>query len=69
MQKAIIIQSQLSGNWSEATQELNDYLSKGWKVVTMSPMGAFGYSGNGAEFSSSHGQKSGFASLVLIQKD
>lgn len=73
MQKAIIIRGYwYSGEekWTDTTDELNKYLSDGWKVVTTSPMGAYGYSGNGNDYNyHMHADDSGFASLVIIKKD
>jgi hypothetical protein len=71
MQRAIIVRGYWSGaEWNDTTDELNKYLSDGWEVVTTSPMGAFGYSGNGNDYNSHmHADDNGFASLVIIKKD
>lgn len=71
MQKAVIVTGYWNkGNWGDTTETLNEYLSEGWKVVSSSPMGAYGYSGNGDDYNiHQHKADNGFASLVIIQKD
>lgn len=70
MQKAVVV----SGYWDEdegwidSSEELNEYLLQGYKVVSATPMGAYGY-GYGASLESSEAESDhGFASLVIIDK-
>lgn len=68
MQKAVIVTGSWSSNstWKDSTEELNKYLSDGWTVVSASPMGAYGYSAYGSNWSTNDSDH-GFASLVIIQ--
>ncbi len=49
--------------WWDNTDDLNEYLKKGWKVISTSPMGAFSHGGTHTALANN-----GFASLVILEK-
>lgn len=74
MQKSVIVTGHWNseGTWKDTTEKLNGYLLEGYKVVSATPMGAFGYgfgySANGWNNSETSESDHGFASLVIIEK-
>jgi hypothetical protein len=69
-QMAIIVNKQFNSRRDDTTNstnnlvELNSYLKDGWKVISSTPMGAYGY-GRGDYTTDVHG----FASLVILEKN
>lgn len=69
MQKAIVVTGYWcsDGKWTDSTEELNKFLAEGWKVVSTSPMGAYGYPAYGSDWFAKDSDH-GFATLVIIEK-
>ena len=77
IQKVIIV-SLIDQNNSErqnGLNEINQMLEDGWKVISTSPMGAYGYGYGGGMFYDEVGNDysvenhgTGFASLVILEK-
>ena len=61
MQKSLIVIGKWNGKgeWSDDTEELNNLFAQGYKFVSATPMGAFGYGESTFQ---------AFASLVVVEK-
>lgn len=73
MQKSLIVNGywDSEGEWEDSTDKLNEYLLNGYKVVSVSPMGAFGFGFHRSvniEKNYDDYSENGFASLVIIEK-
>jgi len=74
MQKVIMV-SQIDEEKHNGLNEVNQMLKEGWKVISTSPMGAYGYGYGGGIMSmddlnidSIQSFGTGFASLVILEK-
>ena len=72
MQKSLIVVGHWNteeDEWVDTTEELNDLFAQGYKFVSATPMGAYGFGyGNGSGSGYSHYACNGFASLVIVEK-
>jgi hypothetical protein len=73
MQKAVIVTGFWNSSdekWNDTTDEINSLLEDGWKVVQVSPMGAYGYGyGRGESLNDYDVSDNGFASIVILEKN
>lgn len=71
MQKSTIVTGfwNYEGRWMDTTDELNELLQEGYKVESVTPMGAFGYGYATSDQGGFGKHDSGFASLVSLEKE
>jgi hypothetical protein len=73
MQMIVIVQGSWDeqGNFHSNEEQINEMLEHGWRVVSASPMGAYGfgygYAGGGADCCAPYSDN-GLASLLVLQR-